>query len=77
MAVDVYTYDLLHIAIYAHNAAISARAFLLAFKDQRLSTQESSSPTCVQEYVPSYMYDVFPPEPRHECIFHAMKSLQN
>ena len=31
-AVDVYTYDLLHIAIYAHNTTDSTRAFLLALK---------------------------------------------
>ena len=32
VAIDVYTYDLLHIAIYAHNSAHSTRAFLLALK---------------------------------------------
>ncbi|MFN2166465.1 MAG: hypothetical protein ACK2U9_09400, partial [Anaerolineae bacterium] len=32
LAVDVYTYDLLHIAIYAHNTSESAQAFLLALR---------------------------------------------
>ncbi len=32
LAVDVYTYDLLHIAIYPHNTSDSAHAFLLALR---------------------------------------------
>jgi transposase-like protein len=31
-AVDVWTYDLLHIAIYPHNDQASATAFLLALR---------------------------------------------
>ena len=32
MAVDVYTYDLLHIALYPYNTRDSAHAFLLALR---------------------------------------------
>ena len=32
LAVDVWTYDLLHIALYPHNSADSAQAFLLALR---------------------------------------------
>lgn len=37
LAVDVYTYDLLHIAIYAHNDKDNALAFFVGLTSQRLS----------------------------------------
>ena len=36
LAVDVWTYDLLHIAIYPHNDEASAAAFLLALRAKSL-----------------------------------------
>ncbi len=71
LAVDVYTYDLLHIAIYAHNTAASTRAFLLALK------AKGYRPTVIvtdlrPEYGPA-VEQVFPKARHHECLFHAMR----
>ncbi len=71
MAIDVYTYDLLHIAIYKHNTADSTRAFLLALRAKGYKP-------CVivtdlrKEYGPA-IKDVFPKTRHHECIFHALQ----
>jgi transposase-like protein len=71
LAVDVYTYDLLHIAIYARNTAASTQAFLLALK------AKGYRPTVIitdlrPEYGPA-IRQVFPQARHHECLFHAMR----
>ena len=58
VAVDSYTYDLLHIAIYPYNDKQSATAFLLALR------AKSYHPRVAQ---------VFPKATHHECIFHALR----
>jgi transposase-like protein len=71
LAVDVYTYDLLHIAIYAHNTAHSTRSFLLALKAKGYKPKVIVT-DLRQEYgltIPQ----VFPNARHHECIFHALK----
>ena len=71
LAVDVYSYDLLHIAIYPSNGKRQARAFLLALRAKGYKprvivtdlTQDYSEP----------LARVFPQAIHHECIFHALK----
>jgi hypothetical protein len=71
LAVDVYTYDLLHIAIYEQNSAHSTRAFLLALKAKgyqpRVIVTDLRS-----EYGPA-IAEVFDQARHHECIFHALQ----
>jgi transposase/DNA-directed RNA polymerase subunit RPC12/RpoP len=71
LAVDVYTYDLLHIALYQRNSAHSTRAFLLALK------AKGYQPTVIvtdlrSEYGPA-IDKVFDQARHHECIFHALQ----
>jgi transposase-like protein len=73
LAVDVYTYDLLHIAIYPHNTRASAEAFLLALR------AKGYHPSVVvtdlrQDYGPA-LARVFPQAEHHECLFHALQAL--
>jgi hypothetical protein len=75
LAVDVHTYDLLHIALYPHNDQDSAQAFLLALR------AKSYHPRVVvtdlrQDYGP-VIAQVFPTAQHHECIFHALQTVQD
>jgi transposase-like protein len=70
-AVDVWTYDLLHIALYPYNDQASAQAFLLALR------AKGYHPHCLvtdlrQDYGP-LIAQVFPQAVHHECIFHALQ----
>ncbi len=72
-AVDVYTYDLLHIAIYAHNDKDNARAFLVALRARGYHPR-----VVVTDLRRDYGNDiaqVFPKAEHHECIFHALKDV--
>jgi transposase-like protein len=74
LAVDVWTYDLLHIAIYAHNNQASAQAFLLALR------AKGYHPTVIvtdlrQDYGP-LISQLFPQAQHHLCIFHALQQVQ-
>jgi transposase-like protein len=72
-AVDVYTYDLLHIAIYAHNDKDNAVAFLLALRAKGYHPR-----VVVTDLRRDYGNDiarVFPQAEHHECIFHALKDV--
>jgi transposase-like protein/DNA-directed RNA polymerase subunit RPC12/RpoP len=73
LAVDVYTYDLLHIAIYAHNTADSTRAFLLALKAKGYRPRIIVT-DLRKEYRPA-IEEIFSDARHHECIFHAMQWL--
>jgi hypothetical protein len=73
LAVDVYTYDLLHIAIYAHNTAGSTRAFLLALKAKGYKPRIIVT-DLRKEYGPT-IDEIFSDARHHECIFHAMQWL--
>ena len=73
LAVDVYTYDLLHIAIYAHNDKESALAFLLALRAKGYQPR-----VVVTDLRRDYGADigrVFPQASHHECIFHALQDV--
>ncbi|MBC8252822.1 MAG: DDE-type integrase/transposase/recombinase [Ardenticatenia bacterium] len=71
LAVDAYTYDLLHIALYARNSAHSTRAFLLALKAKGYQPKVIVT-DLRSEYGPA-IAEVFEQARHHECIFHALQ----
>ena len=73
-AVDVYTYDLLHIAMYPYNTKDSAHAFLLALRAKGYSPKVIVT-DLRQDYGP-LMAQVFLKARHHECIFHALQNVQ-
>jgi transposase-like protein len=75
LAVDVYTYDLLHIALYPHNDQDSAHAFLLALRAKGYQPHVIIT-DLRQDYGPVIAL-VFPQAEHHECIFHALQNAQN
>jgi transposase-like protein len=74
LAVDAYTYDLLHIEIYPFNTKQSARAFLLALraKGYHRGVVVTDTRTDYRDIVAQ----VFPRAVHHECIFHALQELR-
>jgi transposase-like protein len=71
LAVDCYTYDLLHIEIYPYNTKHSAKAFLLALRAKGYSPRVIVTDLRV-DYGP-LIASVFPKTVHHECIFHALQ----
>jgi Transposase IS66 family len=74
LAVDVWTYDLLHIALYAYNDAESAQAFLLALRAKGYQPQVIVT-DLRQDYGP-VIAQVFPQAVHHLCLFHALQDVQ-
>ena len=74
LAVDAYTYDLLHIEIYPYNNEDSAKAFLLALRAKGYHPQTIVT-DLRQDYGPVINL-VFPAAEHHECIFHATQNAQ-
>jgi transposase-like protein len=73
LAVDCYTYDLLHIAIYERNTEESARAFLLALRAKGYQPRVVVT-DLRQDYGPA-VAAVYPQAQHHECLFHAGQAL--
>lgn len=73
VAVDVYTYDLLHIAIYAHNDKENALAFLLALRAKGYHPRVIVT-DLRRDYGPD-IAQVFPQAVHHLCIFHALRDI--
>jgi len=73
LAVDVYTYDLLHIAIYPHNTSKSAQAFLLALRAK--GYQPRVVVTDLRCDYRSVIALVFPQAQYHQCLFHAEQEI--
>jgi transposase IS66 family protein len=73
-AVDCYTYDLLHIAIYPHNSKLSARAFLLALRAKGYHPRVIVTDMRVDYR--DVVAQVFPKAVHHECIFHALQQVR-
>jgi transposase-like protein/DNA-directed RNA polymerase subunit N (RpoN/RPB10) len=69
LAVDVYTYDLLHIAIYPHNTSQSAHAFLLALRTKGYHPRVVV--TDLRRDYGAVIAVVFSETQHHECLFHA------
>ncbi len=74
LAVDVWTYDLLHIAIYPYNDHNSAKAFLLVLRAKGYHPKVIVT-DLRQDYGP-LIAQVFPDAVHHECIFHALQNVQ-
>jgi len=73
LAVDVYTYDLLHIAIYPTNDQTTALTFLFALRAKGYRPR-----VIVTDLRRDYGADiaqVFPQASHHECIFHALQDI--
>lgn len=73
LAVDVWTYDLLHIAIYPHNTEAAAKTFLLALRAKGYHPDVLVTDLRA-DYGPA-IAAVFPQAVHHECIFHAMQNV--
>jgi len=74
LAVDVFTYDLLHIDIYPHLGKDQARAFLQALKAK--GYQPRIIVTDMNQDYTQPIRTVFPKAIHHECIFHALQGAQ-
>ena len=72
VAVDVYTYDLLHVALFPVRGTDSARAFLLALRAKGYVPQVLVTDLCTDydRAIPA----VFPRAVHHQCIFHALQA---
>jgi transposase-like protein len=73
LAVDVYTYDLLHIAIYPHNTSKSAQTFLLALRVKGYHPRVVV--TDLRCDYRSVVAVVFPKAQYHQCLFHAEQEI--
>jgi hypothetical protein len=73
LAVDVYTYDLLHIALYPHKTKQSAQAFLLALRSKGYHPRVVVT-DLRQDYGP-LIAQVFPQAQHHQCLFHAEQEI--
>jgi len=74
LAVDVYTYDLLHIEIHPYTGRKPARAFLQALKAK--GYQPRVIITDMNQDYTQPIHAVFPKAVHHECVFHALQWAQ-
>ena len=74
VAVDCYTYDLLHIAIYRYRNEQTARIFLLELKAKGYRPRVVV--TDLWNKYNGLIGEVFPAATHQECIFHALKEVQ-
>ena len=70
IAIDPYTYDLLHIEIYPTRNTGCAKAFLLGLKAQGVLTPTVIVTDLWQPYEKA-IPDVYPGTVHHQCVFHA------
>jgi transposase-like protein len=73
LAVDVYTYDLLHIALYPYNTRDSAHAFLLALRTKGYHPRVVV--TDLRRDYGTVIAEVFSKARHHECLFHAEQEI--
>jgi transposase-like protein len=73
LAVDVYTYDLLHIALYPYNTRDSAHAFLLALRAKGYHPRVVV--TDLRRDYGTAIAEVFSKARHHECLFHAEQEI--
>jgi transposase-like protein len=73
LAVDVYTYDLLHIAIYPYNTQDNAHAFLLALRSKGYHPRVIVT-DLRRDYGP-VIAQVFRHATHHQCLFHAEQEI--
>jgi transposase-like protein/DNA-directed RNA polymerase subunit RPC12/RpoP len=75
LAVDVHTYDLLHIAIYPHNTSESAQTFLLALRTKGYHPRVVV--TDLRRDYGAVIAKVFSKARHHECLFHAEQDVSH
>lgn len=73
-ALDVWTYDLLHIALYAYNTEEHAQTFLPCMRAKGYQPQVIVT-DLRQDYGP-VVAQIFPQAVHHLCIFHALQDVQ-
>jgi len=73
LAVDVHTYDLLHIALYPYNTRHSAHAFLFALRAKGYHPRVLV--TDLRRDYGALISQVFPRAQHHECLFHAEQEI--
>lgn len=73
VAVDCYTYDLLHIELYPYNTKESAHAFLLALRAKGYHPRVVVTDMRVD--YGGVIALVFPQAVHHECVFHALQQM--
>jgi len=73
VAVDCYTYDLLHIELYPYNTKDSAHAFLLNLRAKGYHPRVIVTDLRVD--YGGLIALVFPQAVHHECIFHALQQV--
>jgi transposase-like protein len=73
VAVDCYTYDLLHIDIYPYNTKHSAQAFLLALRAKGYDPRVVVTDLRVD--YSDLVARIFPKAVHHVCIFHALQDV--
>ena len=73
VAVDCYTYDLLHIELYPYNTKDSAHAFLLSLRAKGYHPRVVVTDMRVD--YGGLIALVFPRAVHHECIFHALQQV--
>ncbi|MGB0384178.1 MAG: IS66 family transposase [Ardenticatenaceae bacterium] len=74
VAVDCYTYDLLHIKIYAYRNEATARAFLLELRAK--GYKPKAIVTDMWSQYNKLIGEIFPAATHQECIFHALNQVQ-
>lgn len=74
VAVDCYSYDLLHVALYRYRNEASTRDFLLALRAK--GYQPKVVVTDLWETYNSLIKELFPNATHQECIFHAHQAIQ-
>jgi transposase-like protein len=74
LAVDAFTYDLLHIEIYPYNGKAGARAFLQVLKAKGYTPKVII--TDMNQDYSEPIRAVFPDATHHECVFHALQWAQ-
>lgn len=70
VAIDPYTYDLLHARVYPARTADCARAFLLSLKAQGVLTPKVFVTDLWGPYE-TVIPEVYPGAVHHQCVFHA------
>jgi len=75
LAVDVWTYDLLHIAIYPSTTSIAPKAFLLVLRTKGYHPDVII--TDLRQDYGTVIPQVFPSATHHLCIFHALQTSRN
>lgn len=73
VAVDCYTYDLLHIELYPYNTKDSAHAFLLNLRAKGYHPRVIVTDMRVDYR--GLIAQIFPQAVHHECIFHALQQV--